>query len=131
MHACMHACIHTYIHTYIHACMHACMHTYMHACMHACIHTYIHTYIYIYTELVFLPVLQWESLKAALHLSARPTKLTRQKTKIGVASCMDRRRRESEGGVYFPKVARRTDAFTLADYTSQALAEQLTLMEQV
>jgi len=33
--------------------------------------------------------------------------------------------------VYFPKTSRRTDAFALADYTPQCLAEQLTLIAQV
>jgi hypothetical protein len=47
--------------------------------------------------------------------------------------CVERRRRSMENPDAFPIVqrGRRTDMFTLADYTAQGLAEQLCLIEQV
>lgn len=51
--------------------------------------------------------------------------------KSGFSVCLEKRRNSHHmEEVYFPKTARRTDAFTLADYTSQCVAEQLTLIEQ-
>ena len=82
---------------------------------------------------------QWESLKAALHLSAKPSKLSGSKSvghlnnRTGIATCFERRNRDTdmEADLYFPKVSRKSDAFSLGDYTVQSLAQQLTLMEQV
>ncbi|XP_023930063.1 protein very KIND isoform X2 [Lingula anatina] len=69
---------------------------------------------------------KWEFVKAALSLGPK----TPSKPKTGLMACLEKKKKETMGDVYFPAVARKTDAFTLGDYTSQTLAEQLTLVEQ-
>ena len=67
--------------------------------------------------------IQWESFKAALHLSAKPMKIKANPKAP---------RSDADREAYFQKLGtRRIDSFTLADHTSQTLAEQLTLMQQV
>ena len=78
-------------------------------------------------------MLQWESFKAALHLSAKPMKLQRVGRSSSVA-CVDRKSgiEACLTDVLHPHAGvRRNDNFTLADYTPQVLAEQLTLIQQV
>ena len=66
---------------------------------------------------------QWESFKAALHLSAKPMKIKANPKAP---------RSDADREAYFQKLGtRRIDSFTLADHTSQTLTEQLTLMQQV
>ncbi|CAH1783767.1 unnamed protein product [Owenia fusiformis] len=76
---------------------------------------------------------KWETFKAALHLSTKPTKLSGNKdpkAKLGMVACLERKKKETGGDVYFPNVSRKTDAFTLGDFTPNTLAVQITLMEQ-
>ena len=64
-----------------------------------------------------------------MHLSAKPMKI-KANPKAPVTCAYPRS--EADREAYFQKLGtRRTDSFTLADYTSQTLAEQLTLMQQV
>ncbi len=73
----------------------------------------------------FLLFSQWESFKAALHLSAKPMKIKPNPKPMGPGSA------GHPGPHQFKTRSQRTEQFTLADYTAQTLAEQLTLMQQV
>ncbi|XP_061194832.1 kinase non-catalytic C-lobe domain-containing protein 1-like [Saccostrea echinata] len=71
---------------------------------------------------------KWDSLKTVTPKSTSKDPVC---MKSGFSVCLEKRRNSHHmEEVYFPKMARRTDAFTLADYTSQCIAEQLTLIEQ-
>lgn len=73
-------------------------------------------------------VFQWDTLKTVTNKGTRKDPAC---MKSGFSVCLEKRRNSHHmEEVYFPKTARRTDAFTLADYTSQCVAEQLTLIEQ-
>ena len=69
---------------------------------------------------------QWDSFKAALHISAKPTKLQPRSKSMRKASMNSR-----YDDAYPKHDLSRTESFNLIDYTSQTLAEQLTLLEQV
>ena len=75
--------------------------------------------------------LQWESFKAALHLSAKPSKMQRPVR----AKVMSPEKLASGSGTQEISASRgnirRADTFLLTDHTPATLAEQLTLMEQV
>ncbi|KAK3095807.1 hypothetical protein FSP39_019436 [Pinctada imbricata] len=71
---------------------------------------------------------KWDSLKAKIRGKSGGSK-DHHTTKPTIMVSLDRSRGNIED-VYFPKAARRTDAFTLADFTAQCMAQQLTLIEQ-
>ncbi|KAL5022627.1 hypothetical protein ScPMuIL_001782 [Solemya velum] len=71
---------------------------------------------------------RWDSFKSLVRKRMGNPK---DESSHSTTVCVEKRRRNyNTDDVYFPKVSRRTDAFTLSDYTSQSLAEQLTLIEQ-
>lgn len=71
--------------------------------------------------------MQWDTLKSVM--KPKTAKSVLPLVKPGPVKPQ---RRGSHGNIDRElKLSRRTDNFTLADYTPQKLAEQLTLMEQV
>lgn len=73
-------------------------------------------------------VFQWDILKIVTNKGIRKDFVC---MKFGFFVCLEKRRNSYYmEEVYFSKTARRTDVFTLADYISQCVVEQLILIEQ-
>ena len=77
---------------------------------------------------------QWESFKQALHINNKPVKVPKSDVKppssrVGVkSSTMDEGSYATNGGA---GGGFRSEAFSVLDHSTQTVAEQLTLIEQV
>ena len=75
-------------------------------------------------------LLQWESFKSLV--KGKPTSKKTGKVKISAVVVERRRRSGTQESIDLPQqLTRRTDSFTLSDFSAQNLAEQLCLIEQV
>ena len=73
---------------------------------------------------------QWDSFKSLV--KGKPNTKKKGKVKISAVVVERRRRSDTQDSIEIPQpLSRRTDSFTLSDFTSQTLAEQLCLIEQV
>ena len=66
---------------------------------------------------------QWESFKAALNISSKPVKVPKSDVKVKPGS--------KSGDAIDSTGASRIDEFNVLNHSTQTLAEQLTLIEQV
>ena len=74
--------------------------------------------------------MQWESFKSLV--KGKPASKKAGKVKISAVVVERRRRSDTQESVEIPQqMSRRTDSFTLSDFSAQCLAEQLCLIEQV
>ncbi|KAK3589437.1 hypothetical protein CHS0354_020772 [Potamilus streckersoni] len=76
---------------------------------------------------------EWESFKSLVRGKSHTNKDRPGHPSSGGTVCIERRRHSlalTNEELFHPKVMRRTDTFTLIDYSAQVLAEQLTLIQQ-
>lgn len=80
--------------------------------------------------------LQWNSTKSVLTIGSGRSAVQYQRTGHGIVSCIGLKsnRKISSSAIresYHPTTTREADTFSITDYSSSELAEQLTLLDQV
>ena len=88
-------------------------------------------------ELTIVPyIFQWNSTKSVLTIGSGRSAVQYQRTGHGIISCIGiKTNRKSVTSTvkepYHPTTSREADAFSITDYSSSEIAEQLTLLDQV